>query len=515
MATGGDSGDPVYTPETALGLRLMALITDEGTTLLRRVFVYEVCRMTPCGKSLQEHLESNRDVLYRQLNREQKKLVYPSGVANSADKFDITLLCLLFDKLCKSTTKTDNMDLVTQLRQFRNKNHAHIKDTALSQGEFDQLWKELSDILLGLGRIVNTVAENKILESRITKRKEQPIESELAKKYEEEFEDFYRRDNEVKDLVVAQGQKQSEEIKTTVKETIKEELKEWQKPTVAEEAKPSSEGPFHTFEKLRNYLQDRYRRELAKIRPLPWCEDFHLNQEDMFTTLEMVCRDGLKNDTAVAVEDMFKSFNDKVPPKTIRVEGDPGIGKTTLCYKIVYDCSAEESKFHASNKFSSFKLVLYVEMRNCKVPKDTTNIDVKSTIFKQVFPEAYYKHEEEFWNYVISKPEDVLFVLDGLDEMPEATRETLKIADFIRGQIIPGVHVIVTSRPYHCNKQLKSCDRHFVIKGYSHENIDSYIHKHPKLDSSSEEGMLQQLNENDSLHQLTKNPLNLALLFPT
>eukprot|EP00058_Branchiostoma_floridae_P007412 XP_002592900.1 hypothetical protein BRAFLDRAFT_65486 [Branchiostoma floridae] len=223
-----------------------------------------------------------------------------------------------------------------------------------------------------------------------------------------------------------------QEMKTTGKKTmekldgLKVELQEGHY-LAAKDTGQSIKGPNPIFEKLPNHLQDRYRRELARIRPLPWCEDFYLNLDDMFTTLEMVGRDGQKKDTAVAVEDMFKLYNDSVP-KTIRVEGDPGIGKTTLCYKIVYDFSAEKSKFQTDNKFSSFKLVLYVEMR--KVPHDAT--DLNSTIFQQVFPTAYYKHEEEFWDYVECNPEDVLFVLDGLDEMPEETREKLKIADFIR-----------------------------------------------------------------------------------
>ncbi|XP_078583434.1 uncharacterized protein LOC144866106 [Branchiostoma floridae x Branchiostoma japonicum] len=606
MATGGD---PVYTPETSLGLRLMALITDEGTPLLRRVFRNEVSRMPPRGTSLQEHLENHRQDLYHRLNPDQRKIVYPSGAAKNADKFDITLLCLLLNKLCQT-----DIPVVGQLRQFRNKNYAHISGTALSKGIFDQLWKELSEILLKLGEAVNTLKENKFLKSRIDQRKVQSVDPKQAKEYQRRFEEFYRQDNEVKDLVVAlddkmcsviqEGQvltqrqttkitkagkelrhiksaqgKQHKEVMKTVEEgqkailagqtdiiaveqkqfaemllslkiffgqqqhNLSEQLTEQvagiteqstdmkretmekvdelidkvdglrvgltkeQCPT-AKETRQSVRGPTPTFEKLRNHLQDRYRRELAKIRPLPWFEDFYLNLEHMYTTLEMVHRKGEKKDISVTVEDMFKLYNDDVPPKTIRVEGNPGIGKTTLCYKIVYDCSAKKPKFDSSDKFSSFQLVLYVEMR--QMPHDAT--DITSTIFKHVFPKAYYKHEEEFWDYVECNPEDALFILDGLDEMPEETREDLKIEDFIRGQIIPGVHVIITSRPYHCNKQLKSCDRHFMIKGYSYQNIESYIDRHPKLDSNSKAAMIKQLIENDSLHELTKNPLNLALL---
>ncbi|XP_078694896.1 uncharacterized protein LOC144923886 [Branchiostoma floridae x Branchiostoma belcheri] len=597
MATGGD----IYPPGTILGFRLMGLIIDEGTPLLRTLFNREVSRMAPRGKSLQEHLRNHRDNLFELLNPDQQKIVYPStGVANSSKDFDISLLCLLLERLCN----TQHMALIHQLRKFRNKNHGHITGTALSKRKFGELWKELSDILLGLGRLVKTEAEIRKLESRLLERKEIPIDGEQATKYREQFEDFHRQDNNLKTLIIdkekkvcslieeghqqaqrqtsqlkmmakelrymksAQGkqhkqgmdkveeaqnaletkldqqrhslteevaglnktlqaitaeqQKQSTGMKTTGRETMEklDELKDRidelktqptctsrdGQNTVAETQ--NVRGEKGTIDKLRNNLQGRYRRELARVRPLPWCEDFYMNLEDMFTTLEMVRRDGLKVDTAVIAEHMFQSHNGESDPKTIRVEGNPGIGKTTLCYKIIYDCSAVESKFVAQNKFSSFKLVLYVEMR--QVPHDAT--DVKSTIFKQVFPKAYYKHEAEFWDYVESNPEDVLFVLDGLDEMPEGTREQLEMAEFIRGQIIPDVCVIVTSRPYLCNTELASCHRHFVVKGYSQENIKSYIHKHQKLEPNSKEAMLKQLNENENLHQLTQNPLNLALL---
>ncbi|XP_078613434.1 uncharacterized protein LOC144883080 [Branchiostoma floridae x Branchiostoma japonicum] len=563
MATGGD---PVYTTETSLGLRLMALITDEGTPVLRKLFNWEVSRMTPRGKSLQEHLQDHKGNLFDLLNSDQQKIVYPStGVANSSKDFDISLLCLLLERLCK----TDHMALIHQLRKFRNKNHGHITNTALSKGKFDQLWKELSEVLLGLGRVVNNVAENRDLESRITKRKVLSIEPEHAQKYQTKFEVFYRQDNKLKDLIVAHGEKMwsliQEEHRLSQRERIKinnllskirkerrhsettqgkqhtkllkklDELEKMLKaikdagqhtdtdstvvPQRTSAHRPhlikqcmchqtgDSEGMPPTIKKLRKSLQRWYRSQLRRLTPLPWCEDLYLDVEQMFTTLQMVGWDGIKEDCMVEAENMFQPHK-SIVPKTIRVEGDPGIGKTTLCYKIVYDCSAKKSKFDVNNKFSSFKLVLYVEMR--KVPHDAT--DAKSTIFQQVFSEAFNEYEEEFWKYVKCNPEDVLFVLDGLDEMPEETRQKLKIAQFIRGQIIQDVHVIVTSRPYLCNQQLASCDRHLIIKGYSHENIECYINRNPKLDSSSKEGLLKQLTENESLHQLTENPLNLALL---
>ncbi|CAH1245627.1 DZIP3 [Branchiostoma lanceolatum] len=203
MATGGD---PVYTPETANGARLQALLIDEGTPLVRKVFDDKVKTMNP--PDLRDQLLRQRNDLEGYLDPSQLEKVYPGGgVANSSEHFDMSLLCLLLGRLCHMRPpKTgwgeeppvgDKSPIawIIRLRLFRNDNYGHITSTALSNTKFKKLWKKLSDILRGLGG-----DQNKIL-----KRKTQTIDPEQAKMYREKFERLHRQDNEVKDLIVAQG----------------------------------------------------------------------------------------------------------------------------------------------------------------------------------------------------------------------------------------------------------------------------------------------------------------------
>ncbi|XP_078614605.1 uncharacterized protein LOC144883817 [Branchiostoma floridae x Branchiostoma japonicum] len=231
MATGGD---PVYTPETSNGARLQALLIDEGTRLVRKVFDNKVSKMNP--PSLRDQLLQQKSHLEVYLDPSQRKKVYPGGttVVDSSKDFDLSLLSLLLGRLCHMRPPTTGwgrpppvgdkspIAWIIRLRLFRNENYGHITNTALSNTKFKKLWKELSDILRGLGGDQN----------RILKRKTQTIDPEQAKMYREKFERLQRQDNEVKDLIVAQGaqaaaqlssladdvQRQTSEIKKTEKE---------------------------------------------------------------------------------------------------------------------------------------------------------------------------------------------------------------------------------------------------------------------------------------------------------
>ncbi|XP_019644977.1 PREDICTED: E3 ubiquitin-protein ligase DZIP3-like [Branchiostoma belcheri] len=206
MATGGDP----YTPETANGARLQALLIDEGTKLVRKVFDQEVSRMKP--PNFQEQLRRNRqnftDPVLGILNFDQQKTVYPSPgtAADSSEHFDIALLSLLLGILCnvkppktgwnKEPPEGDKSPIawIIRLRLFRNRNYGHITDTALSNTKFKKLWKELADILIGLGGD----------KDQIQKRKSETIDPKMAKTYQEKFEKLHKEENEVKDLLTAQ-----------------------------------------------------------------------------------------------------------------------------------------------------------------------------------------------------------------------------------------------------------------------------------------------------------------------
>ncbi|XP_066267489.1 E3 ubiquitin-protein ligase DZIP3-like [Branchiostoma lanceolatum] len=230
----------VYTEETANGAKVAALLIDVGTPLVRAVFDEEVRRMSP--PSLQLQLRKSKNRLGR-LNPDQQDILYnsPTGVANSSEDFDIVLLSLLLGRLChmkppktgwsKEPPAEDNSPVawIIRLRLFRNKNYGHMTSTALSQEKFDQLWEELSDILIELGGDPD----------RIVKRKAQNIDLDRAKMYMERFDKLLIAQSEdliaIKENVEVQTTEMKEQTTEIKKQSEKlDNLEEGQKAILAE-----------------------------------------------------------------------------------------------------------------------------------------------------------------------------------------------------------------------------------------------------------------------------------------
>lgn len=72
--------------------------------------------------------------------------------------------------------------------------------------------------------------------------------------------------------------------------------------------------------------------------------------------------------------------------------------------------------------------------------------------------------------------ENVLFILDGFDELPTSLRKDSFFAKLIRGTYLPACTVLVTSRPsasadlLHCIREYK----HIEVIGFTKEKIEQY-----------------------------------------
>ncbi|XP_078603717.1 uncharacterized protein LOC144877606 [Branchiostoma floridae x Branchiostoma japonicum] len=456
------SPDPVYTPGTARGAKLAALLVDEGTALVRKIFEDEVQNMNP--PSLRQQLEKYRGCLYDghkacdkkdkkhkkhfKLYDEQKKTLYPdNGLSpDNTQGFDITLLeCLMKElmwlELGRDAQKSTERD---RLRRFRNASYGHIKSTDLSEGDFDRLWEELTDILVALGGD----------RDKISQRRNRSIDPELEAKYFSLLEKLFKED-----IIV--------------------------------------------------YLKDHYATEYAHVRPLPWCEDLNLHLEEIYTNLQLQQRDGRGHfkdtGTIVSLADIYMAnegedshINIRSAVRKIRVEGDPGIGKSCSCQKLAYDWSC--------GKLDRFKVVFFLEMRHLAGK-------VKDEIVEQsLIPKDTKTTRDELWSYIEENQDDVLFILDGLDELSQTAREVTDVVDLIQGKILRNCHVLVTSRPYHCVEDVDKCHQFYRIVGYTKENSEEFIRKYFCNSPESASKLVELIHSNRNLSELVVNPLNNVLI---
>ena len=253
--------------------------------------------------------------------------------------------------------------------------------------------------------------------------------------------------------------------------------------------------------------------------PFPWCEDelqFILSK--IFTRLTIVRR---KKERAKLTEDPVKMTGvfrphkncecqsececEREKPRVVLIEGAPGVGKTTSCQKLAYDWSVGDTTTEFS--FPKVDMLLRLTCRDMKTAK------IEDAIDDQLLPlEVEKTDKEKFFHYIRSNQSRILFMLDGLDELPKNLFE--EFLPFIKGKVFPFSYLMLTARHEAGMKVRRHCDALFEISGYTKEDADSYITKyfssHDK--PSLAEELIDTIDKDSKLRKLTANPLNTALL---
>ncbi|KAL2846715.1 armadillo-type protein [Aspergillus pseudoustus] len=153
-----------------------------------------------------------------------------------------------------------------------------------------------------------------------------------------------------------------------------------------------------------------------------------------------------------------------IQPNRILIQGRAGVGKTTLCKKIVHDF------YHQKMWGTLFDRVVWIPLRKLKG---------KSTLDK-FFHQEYFSFEAERDNLVSKLSKMVLdqthkrtlWLLDGLDEISG----TGLIETFSR--LLNQYNVIITSRPYAVNiSGLASFDLELETVGFHPRQVQTYLAK--------------------------------------
>ena len=315
-------------------------------------------------------------------------------------------------------------------------------------------------------------------------------------------------------------------------------------------------------------LKAEYKRR-SQLRPLLWDNTIELPLENVYTRLKIVSRRKLaiqiKDDTANAFnifqapckgedvisqtdfldENVFVSFTvrDKIENvvspadegnadvfrerdevnvfeifKTLEkgedvmmlVEGSPGIGKTTFCLKLAYDWA--HGKIPTESSFPKFEFVLLLKCRDI-------DGDIMDTIREQLLPRDIEEETvEKLLHFMkdIHNQEKILIILDGLDELPEKSQ--CHVDELLHRRILPFCYVLASSRQERGIDVRKRFvfDIHLEIRGFTEGDAFEYITKHfaniGRGHSPKGERLITEIKDNEFLHALRSNPLNLLLL---
>ena len=248
-----------------------------------------------------------------------------------------------------------------------------------------------------------------------------------------------------------------------------------------------------------------YKSREGWLAPFPWCEEFRFHLDSIFTRLKMVSRKkerGTKTDEIVNMCDIFKPHGECPQPRTVLIEGNPGMGKTTYCNKLAYDWATDKKEREGC--FQKFQVVLLLKCR-----------DIKSNLWEaiddQLLPlDVQGEEKEEFFKYIRHNQSNFLLGLDGLDELPPGQLPVLK--EIIQGRMLPHCQLVATARHEAGIKVRECCDTLLEIEGFTEEDARKFITKYFKTIEDLAQKLLNKLKRDKVLRDLTANPLNTALL---
>ena len=199
-----------------------------------------------------------------------------------------------------------------------------------------------------------------------------------------------------------------------------------------------------------------------------------------------------------------------IRPQRIFIRGRPGIGKTTLCRRLMYEYS-----WHA-NLRNRFDLVVRIPIRKLEYSADLSNL-----LFEEYFQAVsegrdlskklgglILDHENVNLESKNASSLNILIILDGLDEARRWSHERRALLDKLMGR--PAV--IITSRSQDTDMLHVSVDLYLEALGLSTMSVDAYLDNTEIVPSDTATGIRAFTKIKPSTKDMVRVPILLDIL---
>ena len=225
----------------------------------------------------------------------------------------------------------------------------------------------------------------------------------------------------------------------------------------------------------------------------------HIDDEFVQMTITGKVDDILHQKYPIELKNIFQE-TPRGQRKVILLEGAPGCGKSTLS---VYICQQWEK----GQLFNQFQLVILVQLRDPAVQNAKSLADL--------LPCPDTKTAQLLAGKV--KCQDVLFILDGWDELPFNLRKKSVFENLVNSNLpwsnpLSKSTVIVTSRPISSGDLYPHASSRVEILGFTPEELQHFFTECLKGDTEAVKTLLERIEENPEVAGSCYLPLNATIL---
>ncbi|KAJ2987514.1 hypothetical protein NUW58_g4464 [Xylaria curta] len=236
-----------------------------------------------------------------------------------------------------------------------------------------------------------------------------------------------------------------------------------------------------------------------KLTPSPFSLEARLNIEPPPEAIEI---------TLPTLFQPRKIKDTQVHPRRILIHGRAGIGKTTLCKKIVYE-------FTYDNLWSGlFECVLWVPLRNLKLKERRQSAEYN---FRALFRHEYFSQHPDsdeladaLWRELReTKGANMLFLLDGLDEVSRDLEGNMQC--FLE-ELLNQSNVIITTHPNTGLPKRIEVDLELDTIAFRLDQVNAYIESTFAADLGKRGELQSFLNCHPLIRGLMRIPIQLDIL---
>ena len=226
-----------------------------------------------------------------------------------------------------------------------------------------------------------------------------------------------------------------------------------------------------------------------KVRRM-YAEDYLVREKTITGKVDNV----LQRKVPIELKDIFKKIEDQ--RKIVLMEGAPGAGKSTLSLHI---CQQWEELFQ------EYALVILIRLRE-------SSIQCAESI-AELLPRRNNTMGQDIEKEITDNDgRNVLFVLDGWDELPRNAPAYSMILNLVKGIQLQKCSIIITSRPTSSAILHSLVSLRIEILGFTKDELHNYFMKCLANSHKAVEDLLQRIRQNPILEGTCYLPLNASIL---